>query len=346
MKTAAKTPRVGADIGVLETQQGISFIKRDFQDRLAEPLGLCRVSSPLYVDAASGVQDNLSGHERPVAFEAHGIKGPRFEIVHSLAKWKRQALADYGFPCGKGLYTDMNALRPDEEDLTTRIHSIYVDQWDWEKAITAEDRTRDFLEATVRTIYGALKDSEAAVEAELGLAPTLPDEITFIHTEELLARWPEASRKEREDRICEELGAVFLVGIGGELSDGESHDGRAPDYDDWTTETPDGYRGLNGDITVWNQVLSRSFELSSMGIRVDRDALIRQLEIRDCCERAELPWHRRLLAGELPECIGGGIGQSRICMLLLQKRHVGEVQVSAWPEEVLRECRAEGISLL
>ena len=346
MKTTATTPRTGRDIGLLETQKGISFIKRDFQDRLAAALRLSRVSSPLYVDSASGVQDNLSGIERPVAFEALGIEGPRFEIVHSLAKWKRQALADYGFPCGKGLYTDMNALRPDEEDLTTRIHSIYVDQWDWEKAISAEERTLDQLKSTVRAIYRALRDTEEAVRAKFGLQPTLPEEITFVHTEDLQTRWPEASRKEREDLICEELGAVFLIGIGGELADGESHDGRAPDYDDWTTETGDGKRGLNGDITVWNHVLGRSFELSSMGIRVDRDALLRQLEIRDCCDRAELPWHRLLLAGELPECVGGGIGQSRICMLLLQKLHIGEVQVSAWPEAVRRECEAEGITLL
>ena len=346
MGIAATALRRDAELGVMETQQAIFFIKRDFEDRLAAALNLCRVSSPLYVDAGSGVQDNLNGVERPVAFAAGQIPQRRFEIVHSLAKWKRQALADYGVAVGAGIYTDMNALRPDEDDLSTSMHSIYVDQWDWEKVIARSERTLAQLEQTVRKIYAALLGCEAALAGEFGLEPGLPAQIHFVHSEELAERWPRASRREREDRICKEHGAVFLIGIGGSLADGAPHDGRAPDYDDWTSETGPGRRGLNGDILVWNPVLGRAFELSSMGIRVDAAALQQQLGLRGCGERAQLPWHQKLLAGELPDTIGGGIGQSRTCMLLLRKRHIGEVQVSVWPEEVARACAAEGIALL
>ena len=331
---------------LITTERAIMLIKQTFQKELAAALGLTRVSAPLYVDAASGIQDNLNGIERPVAFEVAQTPGRRFEIVHSLAKWKRYALADYGFRPGTGLYTDMNALRPDEADLGTGLHSVYVDQWDWERVIEPADRGLDTLEATVRAIWRAVKETEAIVAREHGVSAGLADDIQFVHTEELLERWPDLSHGERESRICRELGAVFLIGIGGALADGKPHDGRAPDYDDWSTETGPGRAGLNGDILVWNSVLERGFELSSMGIRVDAEAMTRQLKIRGCQDRGELPWHQMLLSGQLPDSIGGGIGQSRLCMLLLRKRHIGEVQVSVWPPEVQQKCEAAGIRIL
>lgn len=333
-------------LDVFETERAIVLIKRFFEDSLAEALNLKRVSAPLFLDSTSGMQDNLNGVERPIAFTVPGITGSRFEIVHSLAKWKRHALARYRVPIGTGIYTDMNALRPDEETLHTGIHSVYVDQWDWERAMMHEERGLDYLMDTVRRIYDVIRRTDEMLCQEFGFTPFLPETITFIHTEELLERYPDLSPKQREDRICREYGAVFVIGIGGELADGTIHDGRAPDYDDWHTATSAGRRGLNGDIMVFNPALDRGFELSSMGIRIDAATLIAQLEIRGCIERADLPWHKSLIAGELPQSIGGGIGQSRLCMLLLGKRHIGEVQVGLWPEEVTQSCERAGISLL
>ncbi|MCF7953946.1 MAG: aspartate--ammonia ligase [Spirochaetales bacterium] len=334
------------ELTVLETEQAILYLKRYFEDHLARALQLSRVSSPLFVEKNSGIQDNLNGIERAVSFEVKDVPGTACEIVHSLAKWKRLALAEYGIDSGRGLYTDMNALRPDEENLHTGIHSVYVDQWDWERVMEQNERNIEYLKETVRSIYRVIRSTEKVMCSAYDLDPFLPEDIHFIHTEELLKAYPDKTSKEREDLICREYGAVFLIGIGGELSHGEIHDGRAPDYDDWTTPNELGFEGLNGDILVWNPVIKRSFELSSMGIRVDREALLRQLELRNSMERAELTWHRKLLNEELPQTIGGGIGQSRLCMLILQKRHIGEVQVGIWPEDELRRCRKEGIHLL
>lgn len=334
------------ELSLLETERAILFVKQRFQENLARSLQLYRVSSPLFLSADSGMQDNLNGREKPVSFHIREVPGTRCEIVHSLAKWKRMALAQYGIEKGHGLYTDMNALRPDEDNLRTGIHSIYVDQWDWEKVMDEKERTLDYLKQTVRTVYAAMRETEQEVCREFGMEPFLPEEISFIHSEELLDRYPEETPKERENRICAEKGAVFLIGIGGELPDGTIHDGRAPDYDDWTTPTDKGHKGLNGDILIWNPIREHAFEISSMGIRVDQKALRRQLEIRECTDRQELPWHRSLLEGHLPQTIGGGIGQSRLCMLLLRKRHIGEVQVSLWPDDEIKECAAEGIRLL
>jgi len=333
-------------LGVFETEAAIKFLKDHFQTELSRRLGLQRITAPLFVRADSGVQDNLNGIERPVAFEVKAEGNVRYEIVHSLAKWKRHALHKYGFGIGEGIYTDMNALRPDEEELDN-LHSIYVDQWDWERVLAPEQRTLGTLEAVVRDIYGAIKATEAqAAEAYPHLEPALPDKIAFVHTEDLARQYPDVDSTARERAACRTHGAVFIIGIGGELPDGSIHDGRAPDYDDWTTPTGPETKGLNGDIFVWNSLLEVPFELSSMGIRVDAETMLTQLAIRGCPERKELPWHKMLLSGELPESIGGGIGQSRLCMLLLQKAHIGEVQVGAWPADVLETCRAAGISLL
>jgi len=331
---------------IVETERSIKLVKDRFERDLARHLNLDRITAPLFVRADAGVQDNLNGVERPVSFEVGADGNRRCEIVHSLAKWKRLALQTHGFPVGRGIYTDMNALRPDEECLDN-LHSIYVDQWDWERVIRPEDRSLDYLKGVVRAIYAAIKDTEAELTRQLpALQPSLPDEIAFVHTEELAQRFPDATSKEREATACREHGAVFLIGIGGELPDGTVHDGRAPDYDDWTTATGPATSGLNGDILLWYPLLQLPFELSSMGIRVDGPTMLRQLEIRGCPQRAELPWHRKLLSTELPQTIGGGIGQSRLCMLLLQRAHIGEVQVGLWPAEVLEACRSAGIQLL
>ena len=330
---------------VCETERAIKFTKDHFERALARRLNLNRITAPLFVRADSGVQDNLNGVERPIAFQV-GADGAECEIVQSLAKWKRLALYKYGFAVGEGIYTDMNALRPDEEKLDN-IHSVYVDQWDWERVIAPEDRTLECLRAVVRDIYAAIKDTEAELAGAFeDLDAFLPDEIAFVHTEDLARRYPGATSWERETAACKEHGAVFLIGIGGELADGRPHDGRAPDYDDWTTPTGPETKGLNGDIFVWNPLLGIPFELSSMGIRVDAETMLEQLEIRGCMERKGLPWHRLLLDGWLPQSMGGGIGQSRLCMLLLRKAHIGEVQVSHWPAEVVAACEAAGIPLL
>ncbi|PKL51175.1 MAG: aspartate--ammonia ligase [Candidatus Riflebacteria bacterium HGW-Riflebacteria-2] len=331
---------------LIQTERAILDLKRHFEDTLTSSLRLHRVSAPMFVDAGSGLQDNLNGIERPVSFKVPAIGDTCFEIVHSLAKWKRLALARYGMPEGEGLYTDMNALRPDEPTITSAIHSVYVDQWDWERIMSPQQRNLEFLKATVETIYNAILATEHHICSRYDLKKFLPHKIHFIHSEDLLARFPGMTSKERENAICREHGAVFIIGIGGALSDGSAHDGRAPDYDDWTTETAPGRKGLNGDILVFNPILEQAFEVSSMGIRVSPEILAQQLKIRGCEERAQLLWHKMLMAGKMPQTIGGGIGQSRLSMLLLQKRHIGEVQVSVWPADEVARCEAEGIQIL
>ncbi|MBN2314173.1 MAG: aspartate--ammonia ligase [Sedimentisphaerales bacterium] len=333
-------------LSLRDTERGIKYIKDFFQDHLAEALNLQRVSAPLFLRKGSGVNDDLNGVEAKAAFKIKDDNYSDAECLFSLAKWKRMVLADYAFEHGEGLYTDMNAIRPDEECLDN-LHSIYVDQWDWERIISAEERNLDFLKLIVRKIYDVLKQTEAVVDEKyLHVEPMLPDEIAFIHSEELLEMYPGLDPRERENRITKERGAVFVIGIGGELADGTLHDGRAPDYDDWTTPTGEGTKGLNGDILLWYPLLNRAMEISSMGIRVDREAMLRQLDIRGMPERKELTWHRRLLDGELPLTVGGGIGQSRLCMYFLRKLHVGEVHASVWPEDMVTRCRDAGVMLL
>ena len=319
---------------IIETEVAIKFIKDVFERELARNLNLTRVSAPLFVFPESGLNDNLNGVERPVAFDVLDI-GRDVEVVHSLAKWKRMALAKYGFADGEGLYTDMNAIRRDET--LDALHSIYVDQWDWEKIISPSARNFDALKAAVNSIYSALLSTEAALSERFGTASVLPKRIEFMTTAQLEAEYPDLSPKERENAVTKRLGAVFLMQIGAPLKGGVPHDGRAPDYDDWL---------LNGDILLWDEPLSRAFEISSMGIRVDEAAMRRQLAAAGCEDRAALPFHRALLSGELPQTMGGGIGQSRICMFLLGKHHIGEVQASVWPESMVEECEKQGIRLL
>lgn len=330
-------------LDVKQTETAIKQIKDFFQLNLSTELRLRRVTAPLFVEKGTGVNDDLNGVEQPVSFRVKGLS-IEAEIVQSLAKWKRLALADYGIEPGFGLYTDMNAIRPDEE--LDNVHSLYVDQWDWERVVTAGDRNLSFLREVVERIYGVIVRTEYWIGELYGIDRCLPETITFIHAEQLRDRWPSLSPRQREDEICREARAVFIAGIGHPLADGQPHDGRAPDYDDWSTPNEAGHRGLNGDILVWNPVLERALELSSMGIRVDADALRRQLAMRGCEERQSLLFHRRLLAGELPLSIGGGIGQSRLCMFFLRKAHIGEIQVSLWPPETVQACRTGGIFLL
>lgn len=306
---------------------------------------LRRVTAPLFVLKGLGINDDLNGVERPVTFPIKDLGEAEAEVVHSLAKWKRLTLAEYEVEPGYGIYTDMNAIRADEE--LDNLHSLYVDQWDWEAVITAAQRNIGFLKATVRRIYAAILRTEFLVcERYPQIKPFLPEDIHFIHSEDLLAMYPDKDAKEREDLICKKYGAVFVIGIGGRIGGGEPHDGRAPDYDDWTTETDAGHRGLNGDILIWYPVLGRAVELSSMGIRVDRESLMRQLEIKDQSGRASLYFHKKLLEGELPLSIGGGIGQSRLCMVLLHKAHLGEIQASIWPDEMKKECEEAGMMII
>jgi len=335
-----------ATMDICQTERSIKFTKDHFEQALARRLNLNRITAPLFVKVGTGVQDNLNGVERPVRFQAKADGNTEYEIVHSLAKWKRLALHKYGFNNGAGIYTDMNAIRPDEDTLDN-IHSVYVDQWDWERVMAREDRNLDYLKAVVRDIYSAIRETEAELaDVFPHLAATLPKDIAFVHTEDLVRRYPGATSWQRESAVAKEYGAVFIIGIGGKMPDGTIHDGRAPDYDDWTTATGPETKGLNGDIFVWNDILQIPFELSSMGIRVDADTMLLQLEIRGCLDRKDLPWHKLLLSGELPQTIGGGIGQSRLCMLLLRKAHIGEVQVGLWPQDVIDACSAAGIPLL
>jgi len=318
-----------------DTQNAIAFVKDKFSTELCDSLDLSRVSAPLFVKSDSGLNDNLNGFERPVSFDILET-GEMAEVVHSLAKWKRMALLKYDFPIHTGLYTDMNAIRRDEE--CDSIHSIYVDQWDWEKIITAEDRTTDYLKATVRSIYGALLRTAKAVSKKYPVIESyLPESIAFVTTHELLERYPDLTPKQRENAAAKEYGAVFVMQIGDRLKNGEKHDGRAPDYDDWN---------LNGDILLYNKMLDSAFEISSMGIRVDRESLLRQLKAENAEDRTRFEFHKLLLNGSLPLTIGGGIGQSRLCMYLLQKAHIGEVQVSIWPEKEISKCKKLGIELL
>ena len=330
--------------GTEQTEKAIKAVKDMFQDNLSAQLALLRVTAPMIVLSGTGINDDLNGVERPVRFPIRSLDEQQAEVVHSLAKWKRLKLAELGIQPGRGLYTDMNALRPDED--LDNLHSIYVDQWDWEKVIRPEDRNLEFLKRTVRRIYEAVKVTENKLYVEFPqLEPALPDDIFFVHAEELLQRYPDLTPKERENAIVREYKAVFIIGIGGKLSDGSIHDGRAADYDDWSTPNSDGYEGLNGDILLWNPVLQSAFEISSMGIRVDAAALRRQLRERDQVWKEDLFFHRQLLDGKLPLTIGGGIGQSRLCMFLLRKAHIGEIQSSIWPEQMRAACHAAGIEL-
>ena len=325
-----------SSLGVKETEKAIKRVKDFFQRELITQLNLSRVSAPLFVDPDSGLNDNLNGVERPVTFGIKEQGEKKAEIVHSLAKWKRMALEKYGFGVGEGLYTDMNAIRRDED--TDNIHSIYVDQWDWERVIEKEDRNEETLKSTVKSVYEALRVTEKFMANEYNYVDCfLPEEITFITSQQLLDRYPTLTVKEREREAAREYGAIFLMQIGDKLSNGEPHDGRAPDYDDWA---------LNGDIIVYYPVLDISLELSSMGIRVDEDSLRSQLEKAGCMERAELPFQKALLEKKLPYTIGGGIGQSRICMFFLRKAHLGEVQASIWPEKDIEYARQHGVEFL
>ena len=322
-------------LDVYDTQKAISFIKKTFQERFAQALRLKRVSAPLFVNAASGLNDNLSGKERPVTFDVPAV-GESVQVVHSLAKWKRMALKEYRFYVGNGLYTDMNAIRRDEE--LDNIHSIYVDQWDWERVITREQRTREYLIETVEKIVGTICDVNELLKIDFpSLDAKLNRKVTVVDSEELLSMYPNLTAKQREYEITKKHGTVLIIGIGGKLSNGEPHDSRAPDYDDWE---------LNGDILFYNEVLDRAFEISSMGIRVDEASLDRQLTLSGCDDRRSLPFHKKLLAGELPLTIGGGIGQSRLCMLMMGSAHIGEVQSSIWDKDTVEGCKAAGIPLL
>lgn len=332
-------------LGMKQTEQGIKLIKEFFQANLATELRLRRVTAPLFVLQGLGINDDLNGVERAVTFPIKDLGDARAEVVHSLAKWKRLSLAEYEIEPGYGIYTDMNAIRADEE--LDNLHSLYVDQWDWEAVIRENERTVSFLKDVVKRIYAAIRRTEyLTCETYSEIKPFLPENITFIHSEDLLQMYPDLTPKEREDAICKKYGAVFVMGIGGKLSNGEKHDGRAPDYDDWSTVAEDGKAGLNGDILIWYPVLERSFELSSMGIRVDKQALLRQLQIEHKEEREQLYFHKKLLSDQLPLSIGGGIGQSRLCMVLLHKAHIGEIQASIWPDAMREECKQLGMPLI
>jgi aspartate--ammonia ligase len=328
-----------------QTEKAIKLVKDTFQQQLSAELNLRRVTAPLFVLKGTGINDDLNGTERKVAFSVKDMNESIAEVVNSLAKWKRMALADYCIPYSNGIYTDMNAIRPDEE--FSNIHSLYVDQWDWERVIAAKDRNLDFLKYIVKKIYEVLKRTEYTVyENYSNIKPILPHDITFIHAEELLQQYPHQPPREREFEAVKKHGAIFVIGIGGILANGEKHDGRAPDYDDWITPTTKDFRGLNGDIILWNPVLEIAYEISSMGIRVDKDSLLEQLEICGALERTELQFHKRLIRGDLPLSIGGGIGQSRICMYYLRKAHIGEVQATIWPTEIIEQCNRNNIFLL
>ena len=341
MKPAGYT----ALLDLSQTEQAIKKIKDFFLCSLSTELRLSRVTAPLFVLRGLGINDDLNGVERPVSFPIKDMNDAVAEVVHSLAKWKRLTLAEYKTKPGFGIVTDMNAIRADEE--LDNLHSLYVDQWDWERVLLAENRNEAYLRRIVSKIYSAILRTEFYIcETYSQLKPILPEDIHFIHSEELLQMYPDKTAKEREHLICQKYGAVFIIGIGGKLSNGEVHDNRAPDYDDWSTPNESGFMGLNGDLLVWYPMLGRSIELSSMGIRVDKEALLRQLAIQGKEERKELYFHQRLLSDQLPLTIGGGIGQSRLCMVLLHKAHIGETQASIWPEAMRKECHEAGMTLI
>ena len=328
-----------------ETEHAIVAIKDFFQLALSTELNLTRVTAPLFVPAGVGINDDLNGVERPVSFPLKALNEKKMEIVQSLAKWKRLKVTELGLEPDFGIYTDMNALRPDED--LDPIHSIYVDQWDWEMAIDEKDRTVFFLHEIVKKVYRCIQRTEFFLyDRYPEIKPILPKDIKIVFADDLQREYPQLTPKEREDIVAKKYGAVFITGIGGKLDDGTIHDGRAPDYDDWITECGDGHRGLNGDILVWNPVLNSAFELSSMGIRVSPESLKAQLEERGMMERAKLDFHSKLLNGELTQTLGGGIGQSRLCMFLLRKAHIGETQVSIWSDEIIKDCDKRGIKLL
>ncbi|MFC6180596.1 aspartate--ammonia ligase [Lactiplantibacillus daowaiensis] len=323
-------------LSVRETQTAIRYIRETFQEEFGKQLNLSRISAPMFVEKKTGLNDNLNGVEKPVSFTMQDMGDETIEIVHSLAKWKRVALKRYGFGMHEGLYTNMNAIRKDED--LDNYHSAYVDQWDWEKVIAREDRTIDYLQKTVRQIFKVIKHMEHEVWYKFPQAVHhLPDEIHFITTQELEDKYPDMTPRERENAITKELGCVFIMKIGGQLLSGKRHDGRAPDYDDWD---------LNGDIMFWYEPLDQAIEISSMGIRVDAESMKKQLKLADAEDRLDLPYHQMVLNEDVPFTIGGGIGQSRLCMLLLGKAHVGEVQTALWPDEMVKKCEAAGIHLL
>lgn len=345
MNNIIKPKNYKALLDMRQTEQGIKLLKDFFQQNLSTELRLSRVTAPLFVLRGLGINDDLNGVERPVSFPIKALDGAVAEVVHSLAKWKRLTLAEYKIQPGYGIYTDMNAIRADED--LDNLHSLYVDQWDWEAVITNENRTVDFLKNLVKRIYASLLRTEyLACESYSQLKPFLPRNIHFIHSEELLKMYPNLTPREREDEICKKFGAVFIIGIGCKLSDGHKHDGRAPDYDDWSTIGENGLPGLNGDILIWYPVLDRSVELSSMGIRVNKESLQYQLKVEGKEDRESLYFHRQLLDGKLPLTIGGGIGQSRLCMVMLHKAHIGEIQASIWPSNMRKECIEANMPLI
>lgn len=332
-------------LGSKETEHAIVMIKEFFQGQLSSALNLTRVTAPLFVESGKGLNDDLSGIERAVTFPVKDMNDAKMEIVHSLAKWKRVKVTDMKLEAGFGIYTDMNAIRADEE--LDNIHSLYVDQWDWCQCIKDEDRNVEYLKEVVKKIYDCLKHLEFYIyDRYEAIKPVLPGEITFVYAQDLARQYPDKSPKERENIITKKYGAVFLMGIGGKLDDGSIHDGRAPDYDDWITETGDGHRGLNGDLLVWDSVIDSALELSSMGIRVSAKSLKLQLQERNCMEKEKFEFHKKLLNGQLSQTMGGGIGQSRLCMFFLRKAHIGEIQVSMWQDSMRKECADHGIKLL
>lgn len=331
--------------GQFETEKAIELVKSTFSGLLSRQLNLNKVVAPMIVVEDTGINDDLNGIERPVRLQIKDMPSSHVSVVQSLAKWKRYRLAQLGVEPGEGIITDMKALRPDED--MGPLHSIFVDQWDWERVMSKEDRKLSFLKDTVRRIYQAMKKTEMAVfEKYPEIEPILPENIKFIHTEDLFLKYPELTPKQRETEAAREYGAIFLIGIGGDLPGGAIHDGRAPDYDDWSTLSEGNYKGLNGDIIVWNPVTAAAFEISSMGIRVDESALLLQLDKRNCLDRKELMFHRMLLSGELPQTMGGGIGQSRMCMFMLRKEHIGQVQASVWPGHMLDDLKKTNIHLI
>jgi len=345
MSYLIKPQNYNAFLNLAETEMGIKKTKDFFQQNLSSELKLRRVTAPLFVLKGTGINDDLNGTERAVTFPIKDLNDSKAEIVHSLAKWKRLTLADYAFEPGYGIYTDMNAIRSDEE--LGNLHSLYVDQWDWELVMAESERNIEFLKEIVTRIYAAIVRTEYMVyEMFHDIRPILPKEIKFIHSEELLQMYPNLNAKEREDAITKTYKAVFIIGIGNKLSNGEKHDNRAPDYDDWTTIGENGFPGLNGDLLLWDNVLDRAMEISSMGIRVNPQTMLRQLELTGTEERKNLYFHRRLLNNELPQTIGGGIGQSRLCMFYLRKGHIGEIQASIWPEDMRKEALKAGMHLI